>query len=61
MGNSVAAVFSAQAGEDVLAGQVAPMASYAAVYTEITYWAIGAGVLLLILSKPLNKLMHGIK
>lgn len=61
MGNYVAGLFSALAGATAEPGQGAPLSGYTAAYTPITWLAIGAGVLLLLLSKPLNKLMHGIK
>lgn len=61
MGNYVAGLFSALAGGSAPAGEGAPLSGYTAAYTPILYLSVGAGVLLLILSKPLNKLMHGIK
>ncbi len=61
MGNFVAGLFSALAGEGAPEGEGAPLSSYADAYTPIFYMACGAGVVLLILSKPINKLMHGVK
>lgn len=61
MGNFVAGLFSALAAEGAPEGEGAPLDSYATAYTPIFYIACGAGVLLLILSKPINKLMHGVK
>lgn len=61
MGNYVAGLFSALAGETAEPGEGAPLSGYADAYMPILYMACGAGLLLLILSKPINKLMHGIK
>ncbi len=61
MGNLVAGLFSALAGASAEPGAGAPLSGYTTAYTPITWMAIGAGVVLLVLSKPLNRLMHGIK
>lgn len=61
MGNYVAGLWSALAGEAAVAGEDAPLAGYVDPYTQILYASVGGGVLLLILSKPINKLMHGVK
>jgi POT family proton-dependent oligopeptide transporter len=61
MGNYVAGLFSALAGGSAPEGEGAPLSGYTTAYTPILYLAVGAGTLLLVLSKPLNKLMHGIK
>jgi len=61
MGNFVAGLFSALAGESAPEGEGAPLEGYVAAYTPILYMACGAGILMLILSKPINKLMHGVK
>ena len=61
MGNYVAGIFSALAGEGAPEGEGAPLSGYVGAYTPILYMSIGVGVLLLILSRPINKLMHGVK
>lgn len=61
MGNYVAGIFSALAGASAEPGENAPLSGYTEAFTPITYMAVGAGVLLMVLSRPLNKLMHGIK
>ena len=61
MGNYVAGIFSALAGASAEPGENAPLAGYVDAYTPILYMAVGAGVLLIVLSRPINKLMHGIK
>jgi POT family proton-dependent oligopeptide transporter len=61
MGNYVAGIFSALASEGAPAGAGAPLSGYTGAYTPILYMSIGAGILLLLLSKPINKLMHGVK
>ncbi|MBL8728538.1 MAG: peptide MFS transporter [Planctomycetes bacterium] len=61
MGNYVAGLFSALAGESAPEGAGAPLSGYVGAYTPILYMSVGAGLLLLILSKPINKLMHGVK
>ena len=61
MGNFVAGIFSALASEGAPAGESAPLVGYVSAYTPILYMSVGAGLLLLILSKPINKLMHGVK
>ncbi|MFK7741486.1 MAG: peptide MFS transporter [Planctomycetota bacterium] len=61
MGNLVAGWFSALAGESAEAGEGAPLSGYVDAYTPITYLACGAGLVLIVLSKPINKLMHGVK
>lgn len=61
MGNFVAGIFSALASEGAPEGDSAPLEGYVSAYTPILYMSVGAGLLLLILSKPINKLMHGVK
>lgn len=61
MGNYVAGIFSALAGETAVEGEGAPLSGYVDAYTPILYMSVGVGALLLVLSKPINKLMHGIK
>lgn len=66
--NFVAGLLSALAGsidEDALEAGSIPkdeaLAAYGDTYQLIFWYAIGAGCLLLLFSKPINKLMHGIK
>jgi POT family proton-dependent oligopeptide transporter len=61
MGNYLAGIFSALAGEQAAEGEGVPLEGYAAVYSPIFLYALIAGLALLILSRPINKLMHGIK
>ena len=62
MGNYVAGMFSAIAGSAVsVEGEGAPLSGYTSAFQPIFWMAIIAGVALLVLSRPLNKLMHGIK
>lgn len=61
MGNFVAGIFSALASEGAPAGKGAPLSGYTGAYTPILYMSVGAGIVLLLLSKPINKLMHGVK
>jgi len=53
------------ASVDTVGGQVTNLKvsldTYVGVFTLISYWAIGLGVLLLLLSWPLKKWMHGVK
>jgi len=42
-------------------GEVVPMSAYAATYELIFWYALGAGVLMLLLARPLDRLLHGIK
>jgi POT family proton-dependent oligopeptide transporter len=66
--NYLAGVLSALAGtldEDALEkGEIpkdAALAAYQGTYELIFWYALGAGVLLLLFAKPINKLMHGVK
>lgn len=61
MGNYMAGLLSALAGSQAEEGLGVPLAGYASVYQPIFYAAAAGGVLLLILSRPINRLMHGIK
>ena len=61
MGNYVAGAWSAVAGKTAAPGKDAPLSGYVDPYTQILYASVGSGLLLLILSKPINKLMHGVK
>ncbi|MFT4512794.1 MAG: POT family proton-dependent oligopeptide transporter [Planctomycetota bacterium] len=61
MGNYVAGIFSALAGEGAPEGEGAPLSGYTGAYTPILYMSVGAGIVLLLLAKPINKLMHGVK
>jgi POT family proton-dependent oligopeptide transporter len=53
------------ASVDTVGGQVTnlkvSLETYLGVFTTIAYWAIGLGLLLLLLSWPLKKWMHGVK
>ena len=61
----VAGVVAQFASVETVGGQVTNLKvsldTYVAVFTTISYWAIGLGVLLLLLSWPLKKWMHGVK
>ncbi len=61
MGNHVAGLFSALAGATAAPGEGAPLSGYQAAYEPIIYLTLGAGALLLVLARPINKLMHGIR
>ena len=39
----------------------AALTTYSDTYEFVMWYAIGAGVVMLLLAKPINKLMHGIK
>jgi POT family proton-dependent oligopeptide transporter len=61
----VAGMIAQVASVDTVGGQVTnlkvSLGVYVDVFTLISYWAIGLGVLLLLLSWPLKKWMHGVK
>lgn len=61
----VAGVVAQFASVETVGGQVTNLKvsldTYTQVFTLISYWAIGLGVLLLLLSWPLKKWMHGVK
>lgn len=61
----VAGIVAQFASVETVGGQVTNLKvsldTYVAVFTTISYWAIGLGVLLLLLSWPLKKWMHGVK
>jgi proton-dependent oligopeptide transporter, POT family len=61
----VAGVIAQFASVDTVGGQVTnlkvSLETYLGVFTLISEWAIGLGVLLLLLSWPLKKWMHGVK
>jgi POT family proton-dependent oligopeptide transporter len=61
----VAGMIAQVASVDTVGGQVTnlkvSLGVYVEVFTLISYWAIGLGVLLLLLSWPLKKWMHGVK
>jgi POT family proton-dependent oligopeptide transporter len=61
MGNHMAGLLSAMAGAQAEEGKGVPLSGYASVYQPIFYAAEAAGILLILLSRPLNRLMHGIK
>ncbi|RYD49210.1 MAG: MFS transporter, partial [Sphingomonadales bacterium] len=60
-----AGIIAQFASVETVGGQVTNLKvsldTYTAMFTLISYWAIGLGVLLLILSFPLKKWMHGVK
>jgi POT family proton-dependent oligopeptide transporter len=60
----VAGMIAQVASVDTVGGQVTnlkvSLSVYVDVFTLISYWAIGLGVLLLLLSWPLKKWMHGV-
>ncbi|MBI5852632.1 MAG: peptide MFS transporter [Planctomycetes bacterium] len=63
-GNNLAGILSSQAVGALEKGEVtgaSALAAYTTTYTSIAWFAIGAGALYFLLSKPMNKLMHGIK
>jgi POT family proton-dependent oligopeptide transporter len=47
-------------GEEVVVDAAATLAQYTEVFTYIGLFAVGFAILVAILSKPLNKLMHGV-
>ena len=61
----VAGMIAQVASVDTVGGQVTnlkvSLSVYSHVFTLIAWWAIGLGVLLLLLSWPLKKWMHGVK
>ncbi|MFM5918417.1 MAG: peptide MFS transporter [Novosphingobium sp.] len=61
----VAGIVAGQASVETVGGQVTNLGvslqTYVGVFTKISYVSIGLGVLLLLLSWPLKKLMHGVK
>ena len=61
----VAGIVAQFASVETVGGQVTNLKvsldTYTQVFTLISYWAIGLGVLLLLLSWPLKKWMHGVK
>ena len=61
----VAGIVAQFASVDTVGGEVTNLKvsldTYVSVFTTISYWAIGLGVLLLLLSWPLKKWMHGVK
>jgi POT family proton-dependent oligopeptide transporter len=63
--NFGAALFSSLAGGgehgEAPATGTAALVSYQGAYMPIIYMSIGVGVLFLLLAKPIDKLMHGIK
>ncbi len=68
-GNFVAGIISAIAGGSEAEGGAdaasptgeAALTTYSDTYEFVMWYAIGAGVVMLLLAKPINKLMHGIK
>jgi POT family proton-dependent oligopeptide transporter len=60
----VAGMIAQVASVDTVGGQVTnlkvSLGVYVDVFTLISWWAIGLGVLLLLLSWPLKKWMHGV-
>ncbi len=61
MGNHMAGLLSAMAGAQAEERTGVPLSGYASVYQPIFYAAVAAGVVLILLSRPINRLMHGIK
>jgi POT family proton-dependent oligopeptide transporter len=61
----VAGIVAGSASVETVGGQVTNLKvsldTYVSVFTTISLWSIGLGVLLLILSWPLKQLMHGVK
>ncbi len=61
----VAGVIAQGASVETVGGQVTnlkvSLETYLAKFTQISHWAIAAGVVLLLLSVPLKRLMHGVK
>ncbi|MEZ5683500.1 MAG: hypothetical protein R3E03_04685 [Novosphingobium sp.] len=61
----VAGIVAGQASVETVGGQVTNLGvslqTYVGVFTKISYVSIGLGILLLLLSWPLKKLMHGVK
>ncbi|MDE2436451.1 MAG: peptide MFS transporter [Sphingomonadales bacterium] len=61
----VAGIVAGQASVETVGGQVTNLGvslqTYVGVFTKISYVSIGLGLLLLLLSWPLRKLMHGVK
>ena len=60
----VAGIVAGNASVETVGGQVTNLKvsldTYVGVFTTISLWAIGLGALLLVLSWPLKKLMHGV-
>jgi POT family proton-dependent oligopeptide transporter len=60
-----AGMIAQEASVDTVGGQVTNLKvsldTYLDMFTLVSYWAIGLGVLLLLLSWPLKKWMHGVK
>ncbi|MEZ5964695.1 MAG: peptide MFS transporter [Planctomycetota bacterium] len=61
MGNYMAGLLSAMAGEQAQEGLGVPLPGYVSVYQPIFYAAAAGGALLLLLSRFINRWMHGIK
>ena len=64
VGGQIATLTGAEGGEGgEAAAQSAQevMSSYVDVYANFSYAIVGIGILILILNKPFNKLMHGVK
>lgn len=63
--NYVAAILASLTGAEHGEGEVATAADslnqYVDIYTQMGLITVGIGLLLVVLSKPLNKLMHGVK
>jgi POT family proton-dependent oligopeptide transporter len=61
----VAGIVAGEASVETVGGQVTNLKvsldTYVSVFTSIALWSIGIGLVLLVLSWPLKKLMHGVK
>ena len=64
MGGQIATLTGSEGGEGGEATTQSAqevLSSYVDVYANFAYAIIGIGILILILNKPFNKLMHGVK
>lgn len=63
LSNYLAGVIASTTGAETIGGQLtdvaAAKANYAAVYTQVGYIAMGVGVLMLLISPVIKKMMHG--
>ena len=64
MAQYVAGIIAGFASVETVGGQVTNLKvsldTYVSVFTTISLWSIGLGLVLLLLSLPLRKLMHGV-
>lgn len=60
-----AGMIAQNASVETVGGQVTNLKvsldTYTAIFTQIGWWSVGAGVLLLVFAFPLKYLMHGVK